>query len=156
MSNSNPCMTCGVCCAFFLVSFYRAETALTGRSGENAYCTIYKNRSSTCSEFAMSGENGEVKEACNRARAKSGFPQFKPFFSLKQSYMTSHQKWYALTKNVRCPQFPAGLLVLLINLNQVQHDTTNNAIKDIGFTTNRYNRSLLFPCICHTQSIVSH
>ncbi|ENO4720751.1 YkgJ family cysteine cluster protein, partial [Escherichia coli] len=25
MSNPNPCMTCGACCAFFRVSFYWAE-----------------------------------------------------------------------------------------------------------------------------------
>ncbi|HDN1328034.1 YkgJ family cysteine cluster protein, partial [Escherichia coli] len=25
MSNLNPCMTCGACCAFFRVSFYWAE-----------------------------------------------------------------------------------------------------------------------------------
>ncbi|EFL0022701.1 YkgJ family cysteine cluster protein [Escherichia coli] len=86
MSNLNPCMTCGACCAFFRVSFYWAEAddaggtnqknprciALAGTPGKNACCTIYKNRSSTCREFAMSGENGVVNEACNRARAKYG------------------------------------------------------------------------------------
>ncbi|EEW1022749.1 YkgJ family cysteine cluster protein, partial [Escherichia coli] len=46
--------------------------ALAGTPGKNACCTIYKNRSSTCREFAMSGENGVVNEACNRARAKYG------------------------------------------------------------------------------------
>ncbi|WP_173678225.1 YkgJ family cysteine cluster protein, partial [Escherichia coli] len=46
--------------------------ALAGTPGKNACCTIYENRSSTCREFAMSGENGEVNEACNRARAKYG------------------------------------------------------------------------------------
>lgn len=46
--------------------------ALAGTPGQNACCTIYENRSSTCREFAMSGENGEVNEACNRARAKYG------------------------------------------------------------------------------------
>nr|WP_252492504.1 YkgJ family cysteine cluster protein [Escherichia coli] len=96
MSNLNPCMTCGACCAFFRVSFYWAEAddaggtiparlteqispfhrcmsgtnqknprciALAGTPGKNACCTIYKNRSSTCREFAMSGENGVVNEA---------------------------------------------------------------------------------------------
>ncbi|QZY49956.1 YkgJ family cysteine cluster protein [Escherichia coli] len=104
MSNLNPCMTCGACCAFFRVSFtgpkptmlavlfppgslnkyplspmherYQSEKprciALAGTPGKNACCTIYKNRSSTCREFAMSGENGVVNEACNRARAKYG------------------------------------------------------------------------------------
>ncbi|MBO9191841.1 MAG: YkgJ family cysteine cluster protein [Escherichia coli] len=49
--------------------------ALAGTLGENAYCSVYKNRPSTCREFAMSGENGEINEACNRARAKYGLPE---------------------------------------------------------------------------------
>ncbi|TLD77063.1 YkgJ family cysteine cluster protein [Escherichia coli] len=108
MSNPNPYMTCGACCAFFRVSFYWAEADDAGgnvpaslteqisplsslyarhqsekspmsRSGhhpaENAYCSVYKNRPSICREFAMSGENGEINEACNRARAKYGLPE---------------------------------------------------------------------------------
>ncbi|WP_258130854.1 YkgJ family cysteine cluster protein, partial [Escherichia coli] len=46
-----------------------------GTPGENAYCSVYKNRPSTCREFAMSGENGIANEACNRAREKYGFPK---------------------------------------------------------------------------------
>ncbi|EGW1335401.1 YkgJ family cysteine cluster protein, partial [Escherichia coli] len=46
-----------------------------GTPGENAYCSVYKNRPSTCREFAMSGENGIANEACNRARAKYGLPE---------------------------------------------------------------------------------
>ncbi|GDS99982.1 hypothetical protein BvCmsOUP014_00648 [Escherichia coli] len=49
--------------------------ALAGTPGENAYCSVYKNRPSTCREFAMSGENGIANEACNRARAKYGLPE---------------------------------------------------------------------------------
>ncbi|MCZ8962435.1 YkgJ family cysteine cluster protein, partial [Escherichia albertii] len=30
MSNLNPCMACGACCAFFRVSFYWAEADDTG------------------------------------------------------------------------------------------------------------------------------
>ncbi|MCZ8930491.1 hypothetical protein OM274_21050, partial [Escherichia albertii] len=26
MSNLNPCMVCGACCAFFRVSFYQSKT----------------------------------------------------------------------------------------------------------------------------------
>ncbi|WP_306146774.1 YkgJ family cysteine cluster protein, partial [Escherichia coli] len=111
MSNLNPCMTCGACCAFFRVSFYWAEAddaggtiparlteqispfhrcmsgtnqknprciALAGTPGKNACCTIYENRSSTCREFAMSGENGEINEACNRARDKYGLTLIYP------------------------------------------------------------------------------
>ena len=52
--------------------------ALAGTPGKNACCTIYENRSSTCREFAMSGENGEINEACNRARAKYGLTPIFP------------------------------------------------------------------------------
>ncbi|EGB1030599.1 YkgJ family cysteine cluster protein [Salmonella enterica subsp. enterica serovar Reading] len=48
---------------------------LAGTPGESAFCTIYENRSSTCRELAMSGENGEVNEACNRARSHHDLPQ---------------------------------------------------------------------------------
>lgn len=107
MSNLNPCMTCGACCAYFRVSFYWAEgddasgrvpasltepvtpflrcmagtnqnpprcKALTGTPGESVSCSIYANRPSTCREFSLSGEGGEVNEACNRARARYGLP----------------------------------------------------------------------------------
>ncbi|TBR54248.1 YkgJ family cysteine cluster protein [Escherichia albertii] len=30
MSNLNPCMACGACCAFFHVSFYQSKTNDTG------------------------------------------------------------------------------------------------------------------------------
>lgn len=111
VSDLNPCMTCGACCAFFRVSFYWAEgcdaggtvpvelteqispyhrcmvgtnqkhprcVALAGTPGQSACCTIYEDRSSTCREFAMSGEDGKVNEACNRARAKYGLPPLLP------------------------------------------------------------------------------
>lgn len=42
--------------------------ALLGTPGESVSCAIYENRPSTCREFSMSGEGGEVNEACNRAR----------------------------------------------------------------------------------------
>ncbi|HGC2700211.1 TPA: YkgJ family cysteine cluster protein, partial [Escherichia coli] len=48
--------------------------ALAGTPGKEASCTIYENRSSTCREFAMSGENGIENEACNRARCRYGLP----------------------------------------------------------------------------------
>lgn len=107
MSELNPCMSCGACCAYFRVSFYWAEgddaggpvpthlteplspflrcmsgtnqkqcrcVALEGTPGVSARCTIYNERPSPCREFPMSGENGEVNEACDRARARFGLP----------------------------------------------------------------------------------
>ncbi|HDT6507040.1 TPA: YkgJ family cysteine cluster protein [Klebsiella aerogenes] len=107
MSEINPCMTCGACCAYFRVSFYWAEaddaggvvpaqltepltpflrcmsgtnqrqsrcTALSGEIGESVHCSIYHQRPSPCREFAMSGEGGELNEACDRARARYGLP----------------------------------------------------------------------------------
>lgn len=113
MSEINPCMTCGACCAYFRVSFYWAEAddaggpvpapltepvtpllrcmtgtnqrqvrcaALSGEIGGSVSCTIYANRPSPCREFAMSGENGEPNEACNRARARYGLPALNPIY----------------------------------------------------------------------------
>ncbi|WP_454122835.1 YkgJ family cysteine cluster protein [Kosakonia sp. Marseille-Q7440] len=111
MSDLNPCMSCGACCAYFRVSFYWAEAddaggpvpvqltepltpflrcmsgtnqkqsrcvALVGTPGENATCSIYAQRPSPCREFQMSGEAGEVNEACDRARARYGLaPLYK-------------------------------------------------------------------------------
>ncbi|EBQ6223335.1 TPA_asm: YkgJ family cysteine cluster protein [Salmonella enterica] len=48
--------------------------ALIGTPGENVSCAIYENRPSTCREFSISGEGGEVNEACNRARARYELP----------------------------------------------------------------------------------
>ncbi|MFV6593840.1 YkgJ family cysteine cluster protein [Klebsiella pneumoniae] len=113
MSEINPCMTCGACCAYFRVSFYWAEAddagglvpsaltepltpflrcmsgtnqrqsrcaALSGDIGDAVHCTIYENRPSPCREFAMSGENGEENDACNRARARYGLPPLRPLY----------------------------------------------------------------------------
>lgn len=107
MSDVNPCMTCGACCAYFRVSFYWAEgddagggvpvsltqqltphlrcmegtnqkhsrcVALEGEIGAEVRCSVYENRPSPCREFAMSGEDGQINEACNRARARYGLP----------------------------------------------------------------------------------
>ena len=107
MSDVNPCMTCGACCAYFRVSFYWAEAddgggtvpadltepvapflrcmrgtnqkqsrcvALEGEVGESVRCSMYENRPSPCREFAMSGEDGQINDACNRARARYGLP----------------------------------------------------------------------------------
>jgi len=104
---TNPCMTCGACCAYFRVSFYWAEAddaggvvpvdlteplsllmrnmrgtndrtprcvALQGEPGSCVSCGIYEQRPSPCREFAMSGEDGVVHEACDRARARHGLP----------------------------------------------------------------------------------
>ncbi|PHK75165.1 YkgJ family cysteine cluster protein, partial [Salmonella enterica] len=49
-------------------------TALIGTPGENVSCAIYENRPPTCREFSISGDGGEVNEACNRARARYGLP----------------------------------------------------------------------------------
>ena len=107
MSDVNPCMTCGACCAYFRVSFYWAEAsdgggtvpvhltepltpflrcmsgtnqkpcrcaALQGEPGVSTRCSIYADRPSPCRTFAMSGVDGQVNEACNRARARYGLP----------------------------------------------------------------------------------
>jgi len=104
---TNPCMTCGACCAYFRVSFYWAEAddaggvvpvdlteplsllmrnmrgtndrtprcaALQGEPGSCVSCGIYEQRPSPCREFAMSGEDDVVNEACDRARARHGLP----------------------------------------------------------------------------------
>ena len=106
MSDMNPCMTCGACCAYFRVSFYWAEASdgggtvpvhlteplspsalheryeskagplcgVTRRAGVSTRCSIYEDRPSPCRDFTMSGEEGQVNEACNRARARFGLP----------------------------------------------------------------------------------
>jgi len=52
--------------------------ALVGTPGENASCSIYAQRPSPCREFQMSGEAGQVNEACDRARARYGLaPLYK-------------------------------------------------------------------------------
>lgn len=52
--------------------------ALEGTPGESARCSIYEGRPSPCREFAMSGEDGQVNEACDRARARYGLaPLYK-------------------------------------------------------------------------------
>lgn len=64
--------------------------ALQGEPGQCVSCSIYENRPTPCREFAMSGENGMLNEACDRARAKYGLP---PLFSssiplLTESYVS--------------------------------------------------------------------
>ncbi|MEY4589326.1 MAG: hypothetical protein RL497_1402 [Pseudomonadota bacterium] len=46
--------------------------ALGGTIGEAVACTIYQQRSSTCREFAMSGEDGLHNPECDKARAFHG------------------------------------------------------------------------------------
>lgn len=46
--------------------------ALTGQVGQAVACSIYQQRSSTCREFAMSGENGVPNPECDKARAFHG------------------------------------------------------------------------------------
>lgn len=132
MSELNPCMSCGACCAYFRVSFYWAEAddagglvpshltepltpflrcmsgtnqkqsrcvALAGTPGESACCTIYAQRPSPCREFLMSGENGEINEACDRARARYGLaPLYKD--------MLFHTRTDAATGDVSRVQLP--------------------------------------------------
>ena len=89
MSDLNPCMSCGACCAYFRVSFYWAEADDAGgsvpaqltepvtpflRCMRGTNCRIYEQRPSPCREFMMSGENDEANEACDRARAYYGLP----------------------------------------------------------------------------------
>lgn len=49
-------------------------TALEGEIGQAVSCNIYTQRPSPCREFLPSGENGEINDACNRARARYGLP----------------------------------------------------------------------------------
>ncbi|MEE3649309.1 MULTISPECIES: YkgJ family cysteine cluster protein [unclassified Brenneria] len=48
--------------------------ALEGKIGVNVSCSIYVNRPSPCREFMQSGKNGQINDACNRARASYGLP----------------------------------------------------------------------------------
>ncbi|WJV64511.1 YkgJ family cysteine cluster protein [Pectobacteriaceae bacterium C52] len=48
--------------------------ALDGEIGIAVRCRIYANRPSTCHEFSPSGENSQINEACDRARAYYGLP----------------------------------------------------------------------------------
>ncbi|WP_437610558.1 YkgJ family cysteine cluster protein [Erwinia sp. V71] len=59
--------------------------ALQGEVGQEVSCTIYTQRSSTCREFHLSGENGEQNTACDRARARYGLP---PLFQPTQGLIT--------------------------------------------------------------------
>ncbi|MFP9227811.1 YkgJ family cysteine cluster protein [Pectobacterium cacticida] len=52
--------------------------ALEGRIGDAVRCAIYDNRPSPCREFMPSGENGQINEACDRARASYGLPPLAP------------------------------------------------------------------------------
>ena len=134
MSDINPCMTCGACCAYFRVSFYWAEAsdgggtvpvhltepltpflrcmsgtnqkqarcvALQGEPGVSTRCSIYEDRPSPCREFAMSGEDGQVNEACNRARARVGLP---PLYT----DMLFHTSLDAATAGASGVQLPAN------------------------------------------------
>lgn len=48
--------------------------ALSGEVGSHVSCNIYHGRPSPCREFQMSGEQGQVNSACDRARAHFGLP----------------------------------------------------------------------------------
>jgi Fe-S-cluster containining protein len=67
MSDLNPCMTCGACCAYFRVSFYWAEASdgggtvpvqLTEPSLFSALHERYEQKQSRCS--ALEGTPGEA------------------------------------------------------------------------------------------------
>lgn len=49
-------------------------TALDGVVGSQVSCRIYENRPSTCREFDILDEQGQLNEACTRARAHYGLP----------------------------------------------------------------------------------
>jgi len=98
----NPCQNCGACCALYRVSFYWAEadidqggtvppelteplppflTCMRGTNQPHARCAAL--RSSTCREFGIHAENGQLAispedlERCNRARAAWGLPPMR-------------------------------------------------------------------------------
>ena len=104
--DQNPCISCGLCCCNFRVSFYHGEIedmpfgwvpaemveklndsracmkgtsqknprciALSGTLGEQVACTIYEQRPTTCREFEVWEENGEVNERCQSLRMENG------------------------------------------------------------------------------------
>lgn len=77
--------------------------ALEGEPGQCVSCRIYEQRPSPCREFAVSGENGELNPACDRARARY---QLAPLFSpltmvLQQSYL--NQGASLVTEHVQSP-----------------------------------------------------
>lgn len=52
---------------------------LTGVIGENAFCSGYATRSSSCrDDFPASFENGERNERCDKARTKHGLRELTP------------------------------------------------------------------------------
>ncbi|MBS1958488.1 MAG: YkgJ family cysteine cluster protein [Bdellovibrionales bacterium] len=101
-AESNPCISCGACCARFRVSFDSLEkvppayhyplspyknalkskidsegrprcTALRGALGNHVSCGIYDFRPSPCRAFRYSYEGGGPREErCDQARASIG------------------------------------------------------------------------------------
>lgn len=102
-TDADPCLACGACCASFRVDFaiYELEgmggrvphglavevkgntcrmrgtdhvpircAALTGQVGKQVACGIYEWRPSPCREFEAGSD------ACHRARARHGLPEF--------------------------------------------------------------------------------
>jgi Fe-S-cluster containining protein len=112
MDDFNPCLSCGVCCAHFRVSFYWAETdpflggvvpveltedindrfkcmrgtnckqprcvALQGEVGTQVSCAIYENRPTTCRDFPLWMEDGQINPECQRIRVLHGLPPVDP------------------------------------------------------------------------------
>jgi len=103
---SNPCLSCGGCCAHFRVSFYFGEldrpdlvtpltpwlvcmkgtekgggrcVALEGQPGQpGVRCSIYAQRPSPCRAFLAWDEQGQPNPDCQRIRAGLGLPGLEP------------------------------------------------------------------------------
>lgn len=105
MASSNPCVSCGACCAYFRVQYYWRESVpegkfeeltdmhrcmkgtgrkhrpqcvgLTGKIGRDAKCGMYEERPTPCREFKASYSDGKHHPRCDEARAAHGLPPLR-------------------------------------------------------------------------------
>ena len=98
-----PCINCGACCSYFVVSFdnkYNPQVplnkiiyyhngksvmkgteklkgrciSLVGEIVKSCYCSIYNNRPNVCSDFPVWLKNGKQNPKCIKARKYHGLP----------------------------------------------------------------------------------
>ena len=97
MSEANPCLSCGACCAYYRITFHTDEalaipaeyleqiqpevscmkgtnnypprcSALRGEVGQQVSCAIYENRPSPCREFNEYELDGTPNMRCFKLR----------------------------------------------------------------------------------------